>query len=191
MTTTFAAAAAGLFLIRLVLFAALHLVRSDYNLVEHAVSDYAVGPTRRLSSAMTWVTAAGWACLAVAVWSSDWDNHASVGVWLAILAVLFVALPIVPTDLEGARRTTIGRLHYLLAIAWFAISYTLTGTFHDHLHNTALNVLRWVAVISLAALVIALAVRPLRPKFFGISERVFILAINLFYLIAAAMLISG
>ncbi len=188
MTTTFAAAAAGLFLIRLVLFVALHFARSDYNIVEHAVSDYAVGPTRRLSSAMTWVTAAGWACLAVAVWSGDWDNRNSIGVWLAVLAVIFVALPLVPTDLEGARRTAIGRIHYLVAIAWFAISYTLTGTFHDQIHNAALNVLHWVAMISLAALVIALVVRPLRRKFFAISERIFILAINLFYLIAAILI---
>jgi hypothetical protein len=37
-------------------------------------------------------------------------------------------------------------------------------------------------------LVIALVVRPLRRKFFAISERVFILAINLFYLIAAVLI---
>jgi hypothetical protein len=125
---------------------------------------------------------------AVAVWSSDWGNRGSAGVWLAILAVLFVALPLVPADVEGTRRTTIGRIHYLVAIAWFAISYTLTGTFHDHLDSSSiLAVLRWVAVISLAALVIAL-VRTLRSRFFGISERVFILAINLFYLIAAVLI---
>ena len=97
MTITFAAAAAGLFLSRLVLFVALHLARSDYTIVEHAVSDYAVGPTRRLSTAMTWLTAAGWACLAVAVWSGDWGNRGSIGIWPAILAVIFMALPLVPT----------------------------------------------------------------------------------------------
>jgi hypothetical protein len=122
------------------------------------------------------------------LWSGDWGNRGSVGVWLAILAVIFVALPFVPTDLEGARRTAIGRIHYLVAIAWFAISYPLTGTFHDQVHSATLNVLRWVAMISLAALVIALVVRPLRRKFFAISERVFILAINLFYLIAAVLI---
>ena len=35
---------------------------------------------------------------------------------------------------------------------------------------------------------IALVVRPLRRKFFASSERVFILAINLVYLIAAILL---
>ena len=57
MTTLFATIALVLGLARLVMFIALHRVESDYNVVEHAVSDYAVGRTRALSSVMTWTTA--------------------------------------------------------------------------------------------------------------------------------------
>lgn len=191
MSTALAIVAAGLFSVRLVLFIALHLVRSDYNIVEHAVSDYAVGRTRRLSTASTWVTAAAWAALAIAVRSgpADWDSKGTVSIWLAVLAVVFVVLPFLPTDLEGARQTTIGRIHYVAAIAWFAISYSLTGNFTRYFQqNGLLEVLHWIALVSLVALVIALLVQPLRRRFFAISERIFILAINLFYLIAAIAL---
>ena len=44
--TVFAVIALVLGVARLAIFIALHFVRSDYNPVRHAVSDYAVGPTR-------------------------------------------------------------------------------------------------------------------------------------------------
>ncbi|WP_344158891.1 DUF998 domain-containing protein [Kribbella yunnanensis] len=175
MSTALAAVAATLFLIRLGLFVALHLVRSDYNPIEHAVSDYAVGPTRRLATTATWVWAAAWATLAAAV------DHGTI--WLLLLAAIFAVLPFLPTDLEGARRTVVGRVHYIAAIAWFAISFTLTSTFTAQYNLVVLTALRWIALVSLAALVVALLVRPLRRRFFGLSERIFIVAINLFYLV--------
>jgi hypothetical protein len=184
MTTALAVVAAALFLVRLGLFVALHLVRSDYNPIEHAVSDYAVGPTRRLSTASTWITAVAWAALAGAV------DDGSTRLWLLILAAIFLALPFIPTDLEGARRTAIGRIHYLAAIAWFAISYSLTGTFVRQYDVAVLTVLHWIALVSLIALVVAVVVRPLRRRFFGISERIFLVSINLFYLAVAIALSS-
>jgi hypothetical protein len=190
MTTLFAVIAAALFLARLALFVALHVVPSDYDPVRHAVSDYAVGRTRTLCTAMTWTTALAWAALAVAVVGASWDEKAEVLWQLVPLVALFVALPFLPTDLEGQRTTTVGRLHLLAAIAWFALSYSLTGNFSRYLADarvlgTALVVLHWVALASLVALVASLVVRPLRRRAFGISERVFIVAINLFFLLAS------
>ncbi|WP_405056748.1 DUF998 domain-containing protein [Kribbella sp. NBC_01505] len=183
MSTALAVVAAILFLVRLGLFVALHVMRSDYNPIEHAVSDYAVGPTRRLSTISTWVTAAAWAALAGAV-----DGSATI--WLLVLAAIFVVLPFLPTDIEGQQQTAIGRIHYVAAIAWFAISFSLTSHFTDEFDLTVLVVLRWIALVSLAALVIALLVRPLRRRFFGISERVFLVAINLFYLVVPIAILT-
>lgn len=189
MTTVLATIAAVLLLVRLVLFVALHVVPSDYSPVRHAVSDYAVGRTRPLSTAMTWTTALAWAALAVAVAGTSWDEKAEVLWQLVPLVVLFAALPFLPTDLEGQRTTTVGRLHLLAAIAWFALSYSLTGNFSRYLADagalgTALVVLHQVALVSLVALVASLVLQPLRDRVFGISERVFIVAINLFFLLA-------
>ncbi|RAD62464.1 hypothetical protein DN508_36340, partial [Burkholderia multivorans] len=50
----------------------------------------------------------------------------------------------------------------------------------------ALGVIAWIAAISLAVSVLVLIVKRLRPKVFGISERIFILAVSLFYLGVAA-----
>ena len=182
-------------LARLGVFVALHLVPSEYTIVGHAVSDYAVGPTRRLSSAMTWLTAIFWALLAAAVGRRvpDWSAASGITIPLAALAVIFIVLPLAPTDLEGEKATMIGRLHYVLAIAWFAISYACMGNFTRFFTAEGpawlaglLGVIAWIAAISLAASVFVLIVKRLRPKVFGISERIFILAVSLFYLGVAA-----
>lgn len=186
--------AAVLLFVRLILFIVLHLVRSDYNMVNHAVSDYAVGRTRRLSTAMTWVTALAWATLAVAVTVAvpHWSDAGGVLVCLVILAVIFAILPFIPATIEGRALTTIGFVHYVAAIAWFAISYAIMGNFvrlirHDDMSALAstLEVVQWIALGSLIVLVAALVVTPLRSRVFGISERIFILAVNIFYLVTA------
>lgn len=193
MIITLAAIVTALLVIaRLVIFVALHLVRSDYNVVQHAVSDYQVGSTRRLATAMTWLTAASWATLAVcaaAGFAPSADRRSTLAQLIA-LVVIFVVLPFLPTDVEGTRRTVIGTLHYLAAIAWFALTYSLTGNFtrlitHPHGLATALLILHWIALVSLIGLIAALLLKPLRRVSFGIAERVFLLTISLFYLITA------
>ena len=186
---------------RLVVFVSLHLVKSEYSIVEHAVSDYAVGSTRRLSSIMTWLTVPFWALLAAAVATGlpQWDDATGITICLAALALIFLVLPFVPTDLEGRKQTMIGRLHYLMAIAWFALSYSCMGNFvrffsAENIHPVAgvLSVVSWIALASLTISVIVLIVKKLRPKVFGISERIFILSVNLFYIgVAAGLMIMA
>jgi hypothetical protein len=196
----FATVSAALWIARLGMFIALHLVRSDYSPVRHAVSDYAVGRTRTLSSVMAWTTAAAWAALAAAVWlvRPEWSSRGGITAWLAVLAVIFLVLPFVPTTLEGEKATVIGRLHMLAAIAWFAISYSCMGDFVrladagvGGVLAVSLSVLSGVALVGLIALVASLVLPGLRSRTFGISERVFIVAVNLFYLLAAIVLLVG
>jgi hypothetical protein len=201
MTTFFSILAVILGVARMLMFIALHLVPSNYNLVEHAVSDYAVGRTRRLSSIMTWTTAAFWAALALAtiVAFSSWDSLTSVAIRLIALTVIFVALPFLPTDLEDSKATAVGRLHLVAAVAWFALSYSCMSDFTELLRSyasapiaTTLIASSWVALISLIALVVALLVRPLRRYAFGITERIFLISVNVFYVaVAAGILLLG
>lgn len=190
MITVLAAAALVLGVARLALFVALHVARSDYNIVEHAVSDYAVGRTRTLSRVMTWITAVLWLALAALAWAAfpQWNDLAVVVSCLIALAVLFAVLPFLPTDIEGTETTTVGRLHMLAAIAWFALSYSCMGNFTRLLESAipallahVLLALSWVALASLVALVAALVIKPARRYAFGIAERIFILSITLFY----------
>ena len=200
MTFTFATALAGLTLVlgvaRLAMFIALHLVPSDYNIVQHAVSDYAVGPARRLATAITWTSAVFWATLAGAIALGPSTPEKGVTLWLAVLAVIFTVLPFLPTDVEGQPTTLIGRLHLVAAIAWFAIAYSCMGNIVRMLTPIAprglvssLGATRWVTAAALIALVTALVIRRLKPFAFGISERIFLLAVHVFYLGAAAGLL--
>lgn len=195
MTLVLAGLAGLCGLARLVIFVALHFVTSDYSIVKHAVSDYAVGRTKSLSSAMTWVSVPFWALLAAAVATGlpGWPDATGITIALAVLAAIFLALPFVPTDLEGEKLSTVGRLHYLMAIAWFAISYACMGNFTRLFAAAgpawlagALTVISWVAAVSLAVSVVVLVIKRLRPLVFGISERIFILSVTLFYLGVAA-----
>lgn len=183
--------------LRLGMFGALHVVPSGYSPIRHAVSDYAVGPTRRLSTAMTWTTVITWLSLAAAISASlpTWSYRNTATMLLLVLAAIFAILPFVPTDVEGEKRTTRGIMHYVLAIAWFAIAYSLTGDMSRyaaaHWGGTAGSVataLHWAALISLIALIAALVVPGLR-KFFGLAERIFIAAISVFYLLTAVGLL--
>ena len=189
MLTALAVLALILGVARLIMFVAIHVVPSEYNIVNHAVSDYAVGPTRKLGTAMTWTSAVFWAVLAGAVIVSPSLTEKSVAIWLLVLTVLFVVLPFLPTDIEGQPATLIGRLHLAAAVAWFAISYSCMGNFVRMLQPVAPQGLvsclvgtRWVTMVSLIALVAALVITPARKYAFGISERIFLLAVNAFYL---------
>lgn len=184
--------------LRLCLFGALHVVPSGYNPIRHAVSDYAVGPTRRLSTAMTWTTVLTWLSLAAAVLVAlpAWNYRTTAALMLVALGVIFAVLPFVPTDLEGTRRTPRGLLHYALAIAWFAIAYSLTGDVSRYeaaqwggVLGGAGVTLHWAALISLIALIGALVIPSLR-RFFGLAERVFIIAISVFFLVLALGLLT-
>lgn len=189
----FALVAAALSVLRLILFVALHVMRSDYNIVEHAVSDYAVGRTSKVSAYMTWYTAGVWLTLLLALLVGPAPQPSTSTIaQLVALVVIFVVLPFLPTDLEGQRRTATGTLHHVAAIAWFALSYSLTGNFSRMLADAgtatiALTALRWIALVSLVALCIGL-IPALRKRLFGIAERIFLLAITVFYLLAAVLL---
>lgn len=193
MTAVFAVVALVLGLARLAMFIGLHVHASDYDPVRHAVSNYAVGRTRPLSSAMTWATGGMWLALAVAVGLGfpQWSDRIGVVACLAVLALLFAALPLLPTDLEGERPTLVGRLHLLAAIAWFALSYACMGNFARLLQEppaigATLVVLSWVTLVSLILLIAALVLKPLRRRLFGLFERAFLVAVNLFYITVSA-----
>ncbi len=192
LNTVLALTAMAIGVTRLGLFVAIHVVNREYNIIEHAVSDYAVGSTKTLSSITTWLTAALWPIVALLAWRAfpTWPGLGGVLVCLTLLTGIFVALPFLPADVEGQPVTVRGRLHLVAAVAWFALAYRCMSLFVPLLTSVAPGALAWtanallkIATVSLATLVVALVVRPLRRWLFGISERVFLLSVSLFFLL--------
>lgn len=202
MSAALSALAAVLFAARLGLFATLHLRPGGIHPVRDTVSDYAastVPATRRLAALSSWCAAAAWAALGAAVLAASVPGAASTGLGVALLglALVLTVLPAVPTDGPGQEPTVRGRLHLLLAIAWFTLAYSSIGPEQDLLHRLGtgdtvlLDVLHPVGAIALAALVISMVVPPLRTRAFGLSERAFLLAVTLAPLLVATHLALG
>lgn len=195
-----AAAAAVLFSIRMVLLVLLHAVPGGVHPVRDAVSDYAASRerrTRRLAAAASWTLAGAWVALGAAVLSGAprAAEDPAAGAWMLVLGALLALMPFVPTDLPGDRPTVRGRVHLVMAIAWFTIAYSVIGPMSRMLGPTPLadvvGVLGPIAAVCLAALVVSLIVPPLRTRTFGISERLFILVVTLAPLLCAIALAAG
>jgi hypothetical protein len=182
MQVTIYAVAALAYLVQLALFLALN-IRGTYSLVGHAVSDYGVGPSRRLFMiyGLTGIIAAIVLGVAVLV---DGRFPTRGGVYLLIMAALRLGVLTFPTDLEGQRLTGTGRLHYVFAIASFALAYMAI----DVLNPIALPIaadwtslvlggLYWIVAASLAGVVICLI--PALRRVFGLVERLFLVSVML------------
>jgi hypothetical membrane protein len=177
---------------------ALHFQSSGYSILGHAVSDYGVGPTRRMFAAYTSLGSAGGLVFAGALLT----RATAVPGWLlGVLAVMVAArtgLTLFPTDLEGTKLTRTGYLHYFFAILGFAASYTvirnLTPVFAGEeawgpLHGK-LNGLSTLATVALVG-VCATMWKPLR-RGFGLVERVFLLTVLVWFAVASAgMVVFG
>ena len=198
MPAALALVAALLLALRLVLFLALHVRPGGIDPVRHTVSDYAastVPATRRLAAVASWSAAGGWLLLGAAVLTLPGGGHTGLGTWLLVLGAVLALMPAVPTDGPGEPTTARGRLHLLLAIAWFTIAYSTMGPSARLLAEVTgspapavlpvLAVLHTVGAVALVCLVVSLVVTPLRTRSFGLSERVFLLAVTLAPLIVA------
>lgn len=175
----------------------LHLRPSDYRPLTHAVSDYAVGPTRPWATAAAALNGAGALALAGAFARglAPFPFKAAAVALLLALGAGRLAIVAFPTDLAGARRTRVGLIHYALAIANFGLAYTIIDNATPYLAGLAawqpvapaLTALAAVATVALVALVAALLIRPLR-RVFGLCERAFLATVALWFVLCGAAL---
>jgi hypothetical protein len=182
MQVTIYTTAALLYFVQLALFLALN-IRGSYSLVGHAVSDYGVGPSRPLFTIYGLIGIIAAIALGAAV-LMDGRFPARGGVYLLAVAALRLGVLAFSTDLEGRRLTGTGKLHYLFAIASFALAYMAI----DVLNPVALPVvanwaspilagLYWIVAASLAGVVICLI--PALRRIFGLVERIFLVSVLL------------
>jgi hypothetical protein len=182
-----------LYISNLTLFTMLHFQKTKYNPIRHAVSDYGVGPTKPMFLAYILCSNLGALALSFVLLRSS--NLIPIPTWIPILMIFLVALRIFmsvfPTDLEGQRLTTTGKLHYGFAILSFTFSYIILSNGCSYLKvlsdwrdlSQFFSIIKIIASVSLGAVVLTM-VRPFRFVF-GLCERVFLLSVGIWFLVVS------
>lgn len=114
-STVLPTAAAGFFSYFVAALLLMHVVRPDYTVVDHMISDYAVGESGWIMT--TAFVSASLGCLALAI-GLFWDGPTSwlgrIGAALLVVASAgLVVTALFPTDLETAPSTWTGDIHTL------------------------------------------------------------------------------
>lgn len=175
----------------------LHARPTGYDPVEHAVSDYAVGPSSRLFGAALTTSSAAVLALGFALIEGVGSPPLATRdlLFLLILPLTRMGMTLFPTTLEGQRLTRTSLAHYGFAIAAFTLTYlVISGTtpallalnpasLHSPLRAAALTVGPSLGLVVITML------RPLR-RVFGLFERLFLLVTNLWFVLAAVLVLT-
>lgn len=187
---TLSALSAALYAVAIAIFADLHRRAPETGWVREPVSNYAVGSAGRCFRVYGYAGTVAAALLAIQFAMSTAPDIPRVSVVCLILAVVFrIGVVLVPTDKPDAPVSSRGRLHLLFAIANFAASYTAIANATPVMAASApawlaatLSGIRVAAMYALAGVVITML--PLFKRVFGLLERVFLLAVMLWFLAA-------
>jgi hypothetical protein len=191
-STLLPTAAAGFFLYFVAALLLMHAVRPDYTVIDHMISDYAVGKSGWIMTTAFLSIAMG--CLALAI-GLFLDGPTS---WLgrigaALLVVAFAGLIVTalfPTDLETAPPTRTGDVHtlsfqvnvtsILLSTIFLGLSYGSNPDWRHH--RTPALALAGLLVIAFVAQFLTLR----RGAPYGITNRLFV-AVLMIWLISNSL----
>jgi hypothetical protein len=182
----------------LVILAVLHALPTGYSPIRHAVSDYGVGRYRSLFTVALYVSSIGVLALAFALISGVGTPPLSTRnlTYLLLIPLARIGMTLFPTSLEDQRISRTGLLHYVFAVAAFTLTYLAISGMTPALRaldpsgwaNAALGWTAWIVAPALALVVVTM-LRPLR-RIFGLFERIFLLTTNVWFAVAALLLIS-
>ncbi|WP_242126473.1 DUF998 domain-containing protein [Sphingobium sp. Sx8-8] len=179
-STIWPRAATGFFLYFAAALSLMHLLRPDYTIVDHMISDYAVGRFGWIMTSAFVSLATGCLALAIGLFRdgpASWPGR----IGAALLVVAFAGLIVTalyPTDLETAPSTRTGDIHaisflvnivsVLLSTLCLALSYALEPRWRAHRS----------AALALAGLLLAAFVAQYltlhRGAPYGITNRLFV-----------------
>ncbi len=195
LTLPTAVAAALLYASNPLMLAAVQQRNPQHDAVRDPVSDYGTGHAASVFKAYGALGTAAAALLALLLWQAGlppWLVWLQVGVVAARIGVVLFR-----TDLEGAPRSTAGRLHMLFAVASFTLYYVVIDNATPRIAPDALpalagalTALRTTVAWGLITLVCCLVLPPLR-RWFGLAERVFLIAVPVWGLLACLALAAA
>ncbi|MFC3850154.1 DUF998 domain-containing protein [Corynebacterium hansenii] len=193
MSTVFVAAAAVILLVlRTGAFIHLHVVRRDLSPLRNTVSDLGTGGSRKEFTVMGILGAIAYALMFVAFLIQGVGPRVPL-VALGIGIAALLAMLAFPTDVTGEQRTKTGRMHWILAVVQFAgffvamVNFDLTGIVSADMESA----MRWVIRVSFYAFLATLVLPPLRERVIGATERVFLTATPLWFIVVGAALALG
>jgi len=182
----------------LAILAALHVLPTGYSPVRHAVSDYAVGRYGPLFNVALYISSLSVLALAYALVRELGSPPLATRdlVFLLVIPLTRIGMTLFPTSLEGKPITRTGLIHYGFAIAAFTLTYLAISEMTPALQaltigqwvHTPLGWAAWIVGPALALVVITM-LRPLR-RVFGLFERVFLVTTNIWFALAAILLID-
>ena len=182
----------------LAILAALHVLPTGYSPVRHAVSDYAVGRHGPLFNVALYISSLSVLALAYALIRELGSPPLATRdlVFLLVIPLTRIGMTLFPTSLEGKRITRTGLIHYGFAIAAFTLTYLAISGLTPALQalttgqwvHAPLGWAAWIIGPALALVVITMT-RPLR-RVFGLFERVFLVTTNIWFALAAILLID-
>lgn len=181
--------AMGLFLYFTITLLLMHIIRPDYTIVDHMISDYAVG---RFGWIMTSAfVSLGTGCLTLAIGLFRSGPTSWLGrIGAALLVVAFAGLMVTalyPTDLETAPSTRTGDIHaisflvnivsVLLSTMCLALSYAVEPRWRPH--RTATFVLAGLLIAAFVAQYLTLH----KGAPYGITNRLFVAVLIAWFLL--------
>ena len=182
----------ALCVIRLAVFGLLHVKYPQFNIFKNTVSDYGTGTSRRLYSIMGSLSLLAYTCLFAYLLSTDFQPA-----WLTYVLGAAVAgsiaILLFPTDLTGKAMTRTGRIHWGLAILNFATLFvfmtnaTIPGI---AMQPDALVIATWIVRITFYAFLASLLLPKLRKNCIGLTERLFLTATPLWFIVFALLLLA-
>jgi hypothetical protein len=116
--------------------------------------------------------------------------------YLLLIPLARIGMTLFPTSLEGQRISRSGLFHYVCAVAAFTLTYLAISGMTPTLRamdaggrvGSPLAWTDWIVGPALALVVVTM-LRPLRGLF-GLFERAFLLSTNVWFALAAGLLIS-
>lgn len=183
--------AIALIVVRLGIFVHLHVARREFSLLRNTVSDFGTGPTRREWTVMNAVTLVAYA-LVLSVCAAHGIRPGWALVFGGVGVAAAVAMQFFPTDLTGTKTTATGVVHWALAVAQFAGLFVAMTNVVVPAGSAAglVEVLTWIVRVSFYAFLVTLVIPALRRRVMGLTERLFLIATPLWFLVVAIALLS-
>ena len=178
--------------IRLGIFALLHTNYREFNVLKNTVSDYGTGKSRGLYSLMGGLSLVAYVALFIFLMADDFTPIWPV--WVLGLGVLgSIAILFFPTDRTGEKMTTTGIIHWALAVINFAALFVfMTNAQVPHVATQpdSFVAVTWIVRITFYVFLASLVLPKLRRSLMGLTERLFLVATPLWFIVFSILLLG-